>query len=210
MTDWIVVVPVKGSTASKTRLADFPLSPVERRRLALAFALDTVGAIAAVADVRQLVVVTSDPEAASALAGLGAQIVPDPGDGLNAAIAAGLERARRTHPDSAVAVITADLPTLATRDVAEALELAAGHPTAFVADADGTGTTTITAQPHAALTPAFGPGSAARHVGLGMTSLALPEGSTLRRDVDTPADLERALRQGVGPHTARALAHPVA
>ncbi|MCU1481665.1 MAG: 2-phospho-L-lactate guanylyltransferase [Subtercola sp.] len=208
MTEWVVVVPVKGSTASKTRLADFPLAPEERRRLALAFALDSIAAILAVPDVRGVLVVTSDPVAADAVTRLGATTIPDPGDGLNAAIRAGLDQASRTHPAAARAVITADLPTLATDDVAYALALAAEHPLSFVADASGLGTTTIAAKPGLDIVPEFGEHSAARHAAAGLVSLAVPTESTLRRDVDTPSDLEAALRSGVGPHTARALAHP--
>jgi 2-phospho-L-lactate guanylyltransferase len=206
VTEWVVVLPVKGSTASKTRLAEFPLSPDERRRLALAFAMDTVVAVRAARDVRQIVVVTSDPQAAEALAALGAEIVSDPAEGLNVAIAEGLRYAQRVHADAAVAVMTADLPTLATSDVEGALRLAAGHPKAFVADASGLGTTTITALPGIELTPSFGEGSAARHAAAGLVSLPVELASSARRDVDTPADLEHALRTGVGEFTARALA----
>ena len=211
MTEWIVVVPVKGSTASKTRLADFPLSPDERRRLALAFALDTICAIDAASDVRQIIVVTSDPVAADAVRTLGVLVVADPGEGLNAAITAGLVHAvrlRTGQADAGVAVITADLPTLATADVVDALALAAEHPASFVADASGEGTTTITALPGVSLVPEFGERSASRHAAAGLVPLAVPPDSTLRRDVDTPTDLEAALRSGVGAHTAHALARP--
>ncbi|GGF16826.1 2-phospho-L-lactate guanylyltransferase [Subtercola lobariae] len=206
MTEWVVVLPVKGSTASKTRLAEFPLSPDERRALALAFARDTLSAIRSATDVTHTIVVTSDAEATEALAALGAEIVPDPLDGLNAAITEGLRFARRHYPQAASAVMTADLPTLATSDVDRMLGLAAGHPKTFVADAAGTGTTTITALPGIDVAPLFGPHSAARHAAAGLASLPVEADSSVRRDVDTPADLERALRGGVGVFTARALA----
>ena len=206
MTEWVVVLPVKGSTASKTRLAEFPLSPDERRALALAFARDTLVAIRAATDVSHTIVVTSDIDAAGALAALGAEIVPDPLGGLNAAIAEGLRVARQRYPHAAVAVMTADLPTLATSDVDRMLELAAGHPKAFAADAAGTGTTSITALPGVALQPLFGLDSAARHRAAELAPLPIERESSVRHDVDTPADLEAALRGGVGVFTARALA----
>ena len=57
----------------------------------------------------------------------------------------------------------------------------------------------------AALEPRFGGGSAARHRASGAVPLdgAWP---SLRRDVDTAADLAAALHLGVGAHTRAALA----
>ncbi|RFA22396.1 2-phospho-L-lactate guanylyltransferase [Subtercola boreus] len=206
---WVVVVPVKGTDLSKTRLADLPASVEFRRRLALAFALDTITAITAAAGVVEVLVVTGDPESAAALARLGTDTlpvttVPDPGDGLNTAILRGVALARTRRPAAAIAAITADLPSLTTVDVDDALRLAMGHPTAFIADADATGTTTVTVQPGFALTPRFGPGSAAAHAASGMIALPIPLESSIRHDVDTPTDLE-ATSATFGPHTRRTL-----
>jgi 2-phospho-L-lactate/phosphoenolpyruvate guanylyltransferase len=55
-----------------------------------------------------------------------------------------------------------------------------------------------------ALQPAFGPGSLAAHVRRGAVPLDL-DLPRLRRDVDTPADLDEALALGVGPRTATAV-----
>src|SRR3546814_10618148 len=51
-------------------------------------------------------------------------------------------------------------------------------------------------------TSAFGEDSAQRHRLLGCTDLDLPADSTLRRDVDTPAQLEAAASLGLGPRTS--------
>ncbi len=76
---------------------------------------------------------------------------------------------------------------------------------AFVADAEGTGTTLLVAAPGVTLDPRFGGGSAARHAASGAAALD-GEWPGLRRDVDTPADLAAALALGVGPATRAALA----
>jgi 2-phospho-L-lactate guanylyltransferase len=55
------------------------------------------------------------------------------------------------------------------------------------------------------LDPRFGPGSAAAHAASGARPLH-GDWPTLRRDVDTDADLADAARLGLGPRTARLLA----
>jgi 2-phospho-L-lactate guanylyltransferase len=55
-------------------------------------------------------------------------------------------------------------------------------------------------------TSSFGEGSFARHVGLDCKAVAIADASTLRRDVDTAAQLEAAATLGLGPHTAALLA----
>lgn len=71
----------------------------------------------------------------------------------------------------------------------------------FVADAPGDGTVLLTAAPGVPLDPQFGPGSATAHARSGALAL-VGEWPTLRRDVDTPADLAAAAALGLGPHTA--------
>jgi 2-phospho-L-lactate/phosphoenolpyruvate guanylyltransferase len=51
----------------------------------------------------------------------------------------------------------------------------------------------------------FGPGSAGRHAGSGGHEISADALPSLRRDVDTAADLDAALLLGVGRWTARAL-----
>jgi 2-phospho-L-lactate guanylyltransferase len=108
-----------------------------------------------------------------------------------------------------VAVLAADLPALRPAALTRALSAAQRHPRSVVADAGGTGTVLLTAAAGTALSPAFGPGSRERHAALAIDLTAeLPdddETGGLRQDVDTAADLERAIRIGVGPATARVL-----
>jgi 2-phospho-L-lactate guanylyltransferase len=197
---WSVVVPVKLLTLAKSRLSAY--GDEARAALALAFAADVVAAALRCAAVRDVLVVTDDVRAAEALAGPRARVVADtPGGGLNAALAHGAALLRAETPAVGVVALTSDLPTLRPADLSAALAAARGR--AFVADADGVGTTLLAAAPGHDLLPAYGPASRLRHLATGALELTAPE--TLRRDVDTPADLQAALRLGVGPETGRVL-----
>ena len=89
-----------------------------------------------------------------------------------------------------------------SREFGRALRAAAAWPTAFVADAEGDGTTLYTATPGAAFRPAFGLASRARHAASGAVELVLDGIPGLRRDVDTPSDLRGAAALGLGRHSA--------
>jgi 2-phospho-L-lactate guanylyltransferase len=202
---WAVVVPVKRLAVAKTRLAAY--GDRTRRELALAFAADVVVATLDCPIVAQVLVVTDDEDAAAVLAALGARVVrDDPDAGLNPALAHGADLLREETPTSGVATVSADLPALRGEDLRVALSAVPAGGRAFVTDADGTGTTLLAAAAPAPLAPRYGPGSRSRHLASGAVELAGT--ARLRRDVDTPTDLEEALRLGVGPHTA-ALRMPV-
>jgi 2-phospho-L-lactate/phosphoenolpyruvate guanylyltransferase len=199
---WSVLMPVKVLARAKSRLAG--LAGPRRAELALALACDTVSAVLACQAAARVIVITDDPAAGTALAGLGALVVPDePRDGLNAALRHGAAHTAARWPGSGTAALSADLPALRPAEIGRALRAASGRPTAFVADAAGDGTTLYTAAPGAAFRPAFGPESAARHAAGGAAELDLEGIAGLRRDVDTPADLRGAAALGLGPHSAR-------
>lgn len=201
VTGWGVVVPVKLLALAKTRLQAY--GDAGRAELALAFAADVVAAAVRAATVDRVLVVSDDPRAAG-LARTGVQVVPDePSAGLNPALAHGAGLLGRSG--RGVAALSADLPALRADDLAAALGAAqALGGRAYVPDAAGTGTTLLAAAPGTDLAPAFGPASRARHRAQGAAEL---DGApSLRRDVDTPADLEQARALGVGPVTAAVLA----
>ena len=198
---WDLVIPLKPLVLAKSRLGDL------RPGLALAFAQDTVAAAVACPAVRGVCVVTDDPLAAAELSALGARIVPDaPGAGLNAALAHGARAVRAERAFSALAALNADLPALRPGQLAAVLGAAGPAGRAFLADAAGVGTTLLTAASGAALNPAFGGPSRARHLASGAREITLDAVDSVRRDVDTAADLRAALALGVGPHTAKATA----
>jgi 2-phospho-L-lactate/phosphoenolpyruvate guanylyltransferase len=198
---WCLIVPVKRLALAKTRLAE--VVGEHRIDLALAFALDTTTAALACDVVRAVVVVTDEPDAALALAGVGALVIDDePDAGLNPALMHGADVATFTHPGTAVGALSADLPGLRPDELRLALGAAPLAGAAFVRDAQGSGTTMLLARRRRDFVPAFGPGSAAAHLLGGAQELHGDEFPSLRHDVDTPADLAHALEAGVGPYTA--------
>lgn len=201
---WIVVVPVKPSSRGKSRLE---VPGVDRAALAHAIALDTLEAATACEAVAQVVVVTNDPALARESGTIPAlRFVPE-GDarGLDAAVATGVAA---VDPGARMprAALLGDLPALRPGDLAHALRAAASLPRTVVADAEGTGSTLVTAAPGAAWRSAFGEGSFARHLAQGCAALEIPDASTLRRDVDTADQLDAASVLGLGPRTAALLA----
>ena len=199
---WTVVVPVKPAAQGKSRLADVA---TDREALARAIALDTIAAVAATPRVTRVLVVTDDPGVRTQVSQWPAVDVIAEGDvrGLDSAIALGTVAAGQGAPRAA---LLGDLPALTPHDLDAALELAGHVERGLVPDAEGTGSTLVTARPGAVWVSAFGADSAARHRLLGCTDLAVPRGSTLRRDVDTVAQLAEAVALGVGPRTAAVLA----
>lgn len=198
---WTIIVPVKPAAIGKSRLSGVP----DREALARALALDTIAAAAATPRVSRVVVVTDDAELSALVAQWPAVDVIAEGDvrGLDAAIALGAEAAGQGTPRAA---LLGDVPALTPHDLDAALDLAGRVERGLVPDAEGTGSTLVTARPGAVWVSAFGAGSAARHRLLGCADLALPRDSTLRRDVDTAVQLAEAVALGVGPRTAAVLA----
>lgn len=212
---WILVVPVKDARRGKTRLAE-ALEPSARAALVRAMALDTIEAVLACPRVARVVVVTGDGEVAAAAGRLArVRVLPEPAAGtddrpggwaaLNRAVAAGVDAARGEAPTAHIGVLLGDLPGLDPAELDTALALAEGHPRGVLPDADGTGTTLLTVAPGERLSPRFGGGSAVAHRSLGHVSLDLPTASTLRHDVDVPADLAEALAHGMAGRTGALL-----
>jgi 2-phospho-L-lactate guanylyltransferase len=201
---WTILVPVKQTRYAKTRLTGFDAA--SRRDLAIAFALDTVGAAMACPEVESVVVVTNDP-AADRFPALGAIVVPDqPDAGLNPALVFAGQQARKRRADCAVAAISSDLPALRAGDLSHAIAVAPDTAGWFVADAQGVGTTMLAAPAGARWQPQFGPHSRAAHRADGYAEILAAGLERLRRDVDTPVDLWDATRLGVGAATQAALA----
>ncbi|GAA0721625.1 2-phospho-L-lactate guanylyltransferase [Dactylosporangium roseum] len=197
---WVAVVPVKPLPTAKTRLRG-AVPEATHPDLVLAMARDTVAAALACGVVAGVVAVCDDRAVRAELARLGANCLPDaPAAGLNAAFAFGARGAA-----GPVAALTADLPALRPADLESALVAAVrAGGRAFVPDLEGTGTVLLTAPSGAALAPRFGPGSAAAHLRSGAAKLD-GRWPSLRRDVDTAADLDAAARLGLGTHTGQVL-----
>lgn len=197
-----VVVPFRGPDG-KSRLSS-GLGEA-RTELALAMLADVVEAARAVGST--VVLVTSDEAAAH----LGVEVVPDPGRGQGAAVAAGLERL----PEGPALVVNADLPCATPRDLLALLGSMPPGGVALAAAADGTTNALALSSPRQ-FASLYGAGSAERFLGhargngVECVSATVPN---LVDDVDTAEDLAR-VEGRIGPRTRAALeslrvgAHP--
>lgn len=141
--------------------------------------------------VGRVLVVTDDPAVVPA----SAEVVRDPGEGLGAAVAAGLAQVV-----GHALVVNADLPG-ATASALGRLE-AAGL--ALVEAADGT-TNALSLPDPSIFAPLYGPGSADRfRAHAPFATASIPE---LELDVDFEVDLDR-LAVALGPRTRALLAVP--
>jgi len=198
---WRLIVPVKGQLAAKSRL--HPPDGVARADLAHAFALDTITAVVACVPPPQLVVVTSDELTATFVRDQGGVVIADNGRGLNPAVRQGIDYVESNLGPGPTAILLGDIPTLRPEDLIDALLACAAQPRAFGPDAAGSGTVLLSALSQEDLHPRFGPSSAARHAhDFVRLDLDLP---ALRTDVDDDQALRRAVKIGVGRHTAAVL-----
>lgn len=196
---YVVLVPVKPPAVGKSRLAG--LGDRDRRELAAAIALDTVEACRRAVLVSEVLGVTDDAGFAVELAAMGCATIPDgTSEDLNGTLRLAAAEAHRRWPELVPVALLGDLPALRPAELDAALaSIQPGEP-AYVADADGSGTSLYTAA-FDLFAPRFGPGSAAAH-----NTVARPlDGALpgLRRDVDDLADLRHAWDLGVGPRTRR-------
>ena len=196
---YVVLVPVKPPAVGKSRLAE--LGDHERRELAAAIALDTVESCRAATLVREVLGVTDDVGFAAQLAAIGCATIPDgTSDDLNGTLWLAAAEAHRRWPDLVPVAVLGDLPALRPAELDEALASIQPGEAAYVADAEGTGTTLYTAA-FEDFRPRFGAGSAAAHEAEARhLRVDVP---SLRRDVDDLDGLRAAWELGVGPRTHR-------
>jgi 2-phospho-L-lactate guanylyltransferase len=211
-----LMVPIKSLSRAKTRLRGAADNGIGDSRahelLIIALARDTVAAAMAADQVRQVIVITSDPEVTEVLGADGAAVLADrPEHDLNGALRHGAAALRTgLRPPGPIGVLQADLPALRPAELADALAKALSAfrvglaQRAFCADAQGQGTTMLLVSPLVELAPRFGVGSAAAHELTGALRL-VGHWPGLRRDVDHPEDLRRATEIGLGPATEAAL-----
>lgn len=200
--DWVVMIPVRAAATAKSRLA--PLGGA-RAQVARAVALDTITAVVQCPAVARVLVVTDDATLPAALPA-GVEVVADGAEGIEEALRLA---AALAGDDAHRAALPGDLPAVTGAELAAALERAHAVRRGVVADAEGTGTTLLTARAGVPWRSAYGAGSLGRHVALGCVVLELPADSGLRRDVDTPDQLA-ALADRLGPTTAASLTRATA
>ncbi len=196
---WTILIPVKDTARGKSRIA---LPDGRRARLARAMALDTASAAAQCGLVVAVVETQSDAAALAAIPGVVAHRTGVTGlnESIHDAVSARASLAVANVSDR-IAVLPGDLPGLDAVELAEVLALCAVYRFSVVPDHHGVGTTLLAATEVAALQPHYGPDSFRRHQIAGAVPISVPTGSSLRRDVDTVADLDARL----GPFTTTAL-----
>jgi 2-phospho-L-lactate guanylyltransferase len=188
------IVPVKALQLGKSRLIP-ALSPRDRAELVERMLQGELAALGASA-VEATAVISPDAQVwALAVAG-GAQPLPDPGGGLNAALEAGRAWALAGGAD-ALLVILGDLPLLRESDIAgliaELEYLPAGQPAVVLApDRYDGGTNAMLLRPPGVLPFQFGTDSYPRHRQLATDrglAVAVYRTPGLAFDLDTPGDL---------------------
>lgn len=185
----IVIIPVKSFRTGKRRLND-TLDDAARGRLSAALALHVASTVESAGIVP--LVVTGDPEVAEWATTTGFPILADPGGGLDAAAAAGVEWAG--HSDSEWLVLHSDLPLLTSADV-EALTRLMTRGQAVLAPSTDGGTSAIGSRGDFSF--GFGVSSFHRHLArLDRVIVVARRGLAL--DIDSRADLEAALSVPAG------------
>lgn len=225
------VLPVKRFDSAKQRLGD-ALGGAERRELAAAMVEDVLAALREIDALDDLIVVTAEDRAAALARAAGAHVVADRVEGgQSLAAGVGVETAVQRGADRAL-LVPGDCPALDPEELTALLArhhpgeagsggseatgsgVAAPAPSVvIVPDRHGEGTNALLLTPPKALSPAFGPGSMARHAALaraGGASVRVAQAPSLELDVDTPSDLaalRAALdeRPGAAPRTRAVL-----
>jgi 2-phospho-L-lactate/phosphoenolpyruvate guanylyltransferase len=205
------VLPVKRFDSAKQRLGD-AVGGAERRELAAAMVEDVLAALREIDALDDLIVVTAEDRAAALARAVGAHVVADRVEGgQSLAAEVGVETALQRGAERAL-LVPGDCPALDPHEVDTLLRNHKGGVT-IVPDRHGEGTNALLLTPPKALSPAFGPGSMARHAALaraGGATVRVAQAPSLELDVDTPGDLaalRAALdeRPGVAPRTRAVL-----
>jgi 2-phospho-L-lactate guanylyltransferase len=196
------LVPIRGLETAKTRLGG-DLDAEERAALVTELLRRTLVATRDAARIEGTVVVTMDGDAAEMARRHRAVGLVERAPGLNGAIEAARSVAQ-ARGATAVLVLPADLPAVASTAIDDLVEAAARvlgdapgtSPglVAIVPDRHGEGTNALLVSPPGTIDPAFGAASHARHLAAARAAGArmLELDGPLRLDVDTAADLRDA------------------
>lgn len=190
-TSTFAVLPVKRPEGAKSRMAG---AMDEGRRVALVEAMleDVLDALDGTRLLFGTIVVTGDGAVAGIAKAHGCQVVDDPDDGGHSEAAqVGIAAARDLGAER-VLLLPGDCPLLNPREVDRLLGSVPEEFVAIVPDRHGTGTNALLLSPVDAIEPAFGEGSAQRHLNLAREAevpAGLEELPSLALDLDTPADI---------------------
>lgn len=201
----MVVVPVGALEGAKSRLGA-ALDAEERRDLVLTLLDRTLGAVVALPEIAETIVITPDDDVRGRALASGARPIRQRGTGLNA----GLRQARDdalAGGASAILILPIDLPRISPEGLREVLATLdePGPLVTLVSDRHRRGTNALLVAPPDAIEPEFGGDSraahraAAREAGARYVEISGP----LSIDLDTPEDL--LLAESLAAETADAV-----
>jgi len=186
------ILPMKSPEVGKSRLYG-EIPDAQRRALAAAMFADVLVALSRCSEIGTVVVVSGDPETARMAGHHGAEWLDDGGAQSHSAAASVGVTYAIANGANRVFLVPGDCPAL---DPAEVDSFLVEHKSStglvVVPDRHGTGTNALLVCPPNAISPAFGPGSHDRH--LGLATDASVSGKTvsipsLALDIDTAEDL---------------------
>jgi len=194
-----VLVPIRSLAGGKARLGG-AIDAEEREELLVGMLRRTLELLVEWPASRTVRVVSADPRALAVAAETGAHALSQPGEGLNAGLRLGLDAAREAGA-SAVLIVPADLPLLATSSLDRLLDAAdaalaagSGRPLVVIAPSDARGgTNALLLSPPDIISPCFGTASFEAHVRAAAAADATLQVVTdpgLGFDLDTPEDLD--------------------
>ena len=190
MTRAWAVIAARGGDHAKSRLSPC-LETADRAELVACMLQDMLRALESCRRLDGILFTTPTPPLASIAAAFGVQPLRDPGLGLNEAFASAGAVLDAAHSQSASVFLPGDLPLLEPREVDDLIASLDRWPSVVVATSDG-GTGAWARRAATPAEPRFGPDSARRHLEQIDGAYAAPLGaySSLRHDIDLPADLE--------------------
>lgn len=199
--DVTAVVPLKALGQAKGRLATH-LDPGARRELVSWMFQRVLEACLHCGAVEAVLVVAGDAEAAALAGGRGARVLVEPRPGLTAALAtADRVVGAGERGVTASLVVAADLPLATVADLDGVCAAGTSGPCVVVAPTRDGGTAALLRRPATVIPPAFGPGSADRHLRLaaatGARALAVDRPG-LAIDVDDAGGLREARERDAG------------
>jgi 2-phospho-L-lactate guanylyltransferase len=201
-----IIVPVKNSSKSKTRLSRL-LGPGERQRLAEVMFSDVAAALSGVRLAQHIFVVTSDRRAWEAARRLGFEVLFEDSQHSESESVDWASGELEARGYDLVLRLPADIPMVRADDIDGLLERELSGPGALmVPSREGTGTNAIMRMPPTLFQSHFGPGSLQLHSAeaarLGVEPVVVVN-ERIGLDIDEPRDLAALLESGRGTETFR-------
>jgi len=196
------IIPVKRLGNIKNRLAPI-LDAEERRQLSLQMLMAVVKAVRGSKLIREIFIVTPDPEIEKLASTMGAEVVEEGSEaGVNHAVMLAVNRAVMRGA-TAVVILPSDIPLLTTEDVDGIIGMAAEAPSMVIAPSlRFDGTNALLLRPPDAIETSYDNDSYNTHLKRATARalrLSIYLSKRVMLDVDTPEDLELLKVEGIHP-----------